>query len=325
MPKVSIIIINYNGIDDTIECLNSLKNIKYINYNIFVVDNSSKNKEGKNLEKKFSAYINLIQSNKNVGFAGGNNLAIRKIIKEGSSKYICLLNNDTVVKKDFLGYLVNVAEKNQKVASVMPQVLKYNERDIIDSCGIQYYKSGVSSIININKKKDTIFNDRLFSSEGVCSLYRISALKEIAYKDEYFDEDFFMYAEDLDVGFRLLHKSYIPKVEMKSIVYHKRGNTAGRDSDFARYYHSRNILLTIYKNYPTYFLFKYFISILIMQFGICFLYIKRGKIILLFKVYRDFTKKTSLMYNKRHLILKSSVLSNRELMNYFEKKFFPFR
>ncbi|MHB8362836.1 MAG: glycosyltransferase family 2 protein [Patescibacteria group bacterium] len=325
MPKVSIITINYNGLDDTIECLESLRKIDYPNYEIFVVDNASKNNECDKLKKNFGDYIKLIKSDKNLGFAGGNNLAIRTIVKERSSKYICLLNNDTVVKKDFLKYLVDVAEKDQRVASVMPQVLKYNDRDKIDSCGIYYYKSGIASILNQNKKRDTIFKEVLFSSEGVCSLYRIDALRDVAYEYEYFDKDFFMYAEDLDLGFRLLHKGYIPKVEMRSVVYHKRGNTAGRDSDFARYHHSRNILLTIYKNYSIYFLLKYFISILIMQCGILILYIKRGKTVLLFGAYKDSVKMIPKMYKKREFILKGSKVKDKDLLNFFEKHVFPIK
>ncbi|MHB8442764.1 MAG: glycosyltransferase family 2 protein [Patescibacteria group bacterium] len=325
MPRVSIITINYNGLNDTIECLESLKKIDYPNYEVFVVDNASRNNEGDKLKKKFGDYIKLIQSDKNLGFAGGNNFAIREIIKESKSKYICLLNNDTVVDKSFLDHLVEKAESDSNIASVMPQSLQYYNINMIDSCGIYYYKSGISLILNLNKEKDTVFKEKLFSSEGVCSIYRIQALKEIAYKDEYFDEDFFMYAEDLDLGFRLIHKGYISEFEVKSIIYHKRGTTAGKESDFARYHHSRNILLTIYKNYPTYFLLKYFISILIMQFGLGILYLKRGKLKILFKSYIGCFKMIPLIHKKREFILKSSNVKNKELIMFFEESVFPIK
>ncbi len=325
MPKVSIITINYNGIEDTIECLKSLKKITYPNYDVFVVDNASKNNEGERLKKKFGKYIHLIQSDKNLGFSGGNNLAIREIIKENTSKYVLLLNNDTVVDRSFLEYLVDSAEKNEKIGSIMPQVLQYKNRNVIDSCGIYYYKSGIALILNLNKEKNKIFKENLFSSEGVCSLYRAEALKNISCNNEYFDEDFFMYSEDLDIGFRLIHKGYIPKFEIKSIIYHKRGTTAGEESDFARYYHSRNVLLTIYKNYPTYLLFKYFIPIVIMQFGLSILYTKRWKLGILMKSYIGFFSMIPLIYKKRIFILKNSKVKNKNLLKYFEKSIFPIK
>ncbi len=323
-PEVSIITINYNGLKDTIECLNSLKKINYPNYEIFVVDNASENNEGDKLKEKFKDNIRLIKSKENTGFAGGNNLAIRQIIKENKSKYICLLNNDTVVDKDFLKYLVEKAEEDIKIGSVMPQSLQYYNKNLIDSCGLSYYKSGLSFIRNANLKKDSKISNTLFSSDGVCSLYDVSALKSVRYKNEYFDEDFFMYAEDLDLGFRLLHRGYIPEFTNKSIIYHKRSSSSGLNSDFARYYGLKNTLLVIYKNYSNYYIIWYIIPIIIMQIGMLLLYIKRRKLYLLLKSYFGFFMSIRHICKKRQYILKNSNITNKYLLNFFEKPIFPY-
>ena len=94
-PKVSIIILNWNGLKNTICCLQSLKKITYQNYEVVVVDNGSKNKQADVLEERFKNYIHLIRNEENLGFAGGNNIAIKKVIAERKSEYVLLLNNES--------------------------------------------------------------------------------------------------------------------------------------------------------------------------------------------------------------------------------------
>ncbi len=87
-PKVSIIILNWNGLGDTIECLESLKKITYLNYEVVVVDNGSEGNDAEILEEKYRGYIKLIRNDKNYGFTGGNNIAIKWILGN-SNKDIC--------------------------------------------------------------------------------------------------------------------------------------------------------------------------------------------------------------------------------------------
>ena len=134
-------------------------------------------------------------------------------------------------------------------------------------------------------------------------MYNVSALKSVRYKHEYFDEVFFMYAEDLDLGFRLLHKGYIPEFTNKSIIYHKRSSSSGLDSNFARHYHSRNILLTIYKNFPLLLLMKYIVPIIMIQFGMVLLYIKRKEFHILLKSYFKFFLYIHTIYKKRQYVI----------------------
>lgn len=111
--KVSIILVNYNTANDVIECLKSLSSIDYKNFDVIIVDNNSKKEEVKRLENivvKYS-WAELVKSGKNGGFAFANNIGIN-IAKKRNSDYILLLNSDTEVKPDFLGYLVDAIERD---------------------------------------------------------------------------------------------------------------------------------------------------------------------------------------------------------------------
>src|SRR5689334_2050484 len=99
-PKVTIVIVNWNGFKDTVECINSLMKIDYSNFDIIVVDNGSSDNESDKLKSKFSN-IMIISLKRNLGFAIANNVGIRIALNRGSD-YVLLLNNDTVVDKKFL-------------------------------------------------------------------------------------------------------------------------------------------------------------------------------------------------------------------------------
>jgi GT2 family glycosyltransferase len=117
-PGVAIIILNWNGLDDTIECLESLKKIAYPNYQVIVLDNGSKGGDANILEEKYKNDIKLLRSEKNNLFAKGNNIALRYLYKSSKPEYILLLNNDTVVHPHFLNEMVEVAESDSKIGIV---------------------------------------------------------------------------------------------------------------------------------------------------------------------------------------------------------------
>ena len=129
-PWVSIIILNWNGLEDTIECLESLRGITYPNYEIIVVDNGSEGNDVKILQARFGGYIHIIKNDNNYGFAKGNNIGMRYALQR-EAEYILLLNNDTTVAPDFLSELVNVAESDPKSGLLGPKVYFYYEPDVI--------------------------------------------------------------------------------------------------------------------------------------------------------------------------------------------------
>ncbi len=124
--KVSIIILNWNGLGDTIECLESLKKVAYPNYDVVVVDNSSEGNDAQVLKEKFGNYIHVIQNDKNYGFAGGVNIGIHYVLENTQPDHFLLLNNDAVVDPRFLDELVRIAETDERIGIVGPKIYYYN-------------------------------------------------------------------------------------------------------------------------------------------------------------------------------------------------------
>jgi len=135
---VSIIILNWNGLDDTTECLNSLKKMAYASYQVIVVDNCSDGNDAEVLRKRFGNYIHLICNDKNYGCGEGFNAGIRHVLKDSNSDYILLMNNDVVVDPGFLDYLVEIAESDEQIGIVGPKIYyhDHHERnDVVWSAG----------------------------------------------------------------------------------------------------------------------------------------------------------------------------------------------
>jgi hypothetical protein len=134
-PKVSIIVLNWNGLEDTIECLESLRKITYPNYGVIVVDNGSEGNDVEVLKEKFGDYIHIIENDRNYGTAEGYNIGMRHAFESLASEYILLLNNDTVVDADFLIELVTVAERNGHIGMVGPVIYDYYDPTRVRSAG----------------------------------------------------------------------------------------------------------------------------------------------------------------------------------------------
>lgn len=220
-PKVSIIILNWNGWKDTIECLESLKKIDYSNYEIIVVDNGSSGNDVNILRKKFGDYIRIIKNYKNYGFAKGNNIVIKKVFKENKSDYILLLNNDTVVKKTFLNELINVAENDKGIGLLSPIILYYDykgKKDIIWFGGgkINWKKFPIYHHKYKRLKLKQIKNNLIQSNwvSGAALLMRVK--HKLLLNDK-----FFFGGEDIDLSLKSRKKGYKNVVVKKSIVWHK--------------------------------------------------------------------------------------------------------
>ena len=281
-PKVSVIILNWNGLKYTIECLESLKKITYPNYEVILVDNGSKGNEADILEKKYKDYIKLIRNKENLGFAEGNNVAIREVIKEGKSDYILLLNNDIIVEPDFLDELVKYAKRHPEVGSIQPKMIWTVYPQLIDSVGLEYSRNGngfskgiYEPIEKYNQEKE------IFGCCAAACLYRREALEDIKINDEYFDKDFFALGEDLDIAFRLQWASWKAWYCPKAIVYHFRGKAIGTRNKFGCYYGPRNQTWNLFKNLPNSFILKNLHWIILEQLGQIGIYLLQGRFFLL--------------------------------------------
>lgn len=310
LPHVSIIILNWNGIDYTEQCLNSLQKINYPNYRVIVVDNDSMNNEALRLKDKFAQYIHLIENDENFGFAKGNNIGIDYAIKN-NTEFICLLNNDTTVEKNFLSEMVTTSLNNHKIGMVAPHVLKMDNIQKIDNLGITLPLSGLP----FNRKNS---QQRLFCPSGGAALYSTAMLKKIAEGDNYFDKDYFAYAEDWDLGFRGLLAGYTAAYAPNAVVYHYGSASSKAMSDFHIFHNYRNIILTIIKNYPLNLLIKYTFWIILLQLAIFLLYIKRMRVGIILKAYGDVLKMLPKTLKKRKFIQNKIKVKYIDIAQYLE-------
>jgi len=256
-PKVSVIILNWNGRDNTVHCLEALKLTTYSNYETIVVDNGSTDGSVKYFKDHYPG-IRLIENEKNLGFAEGNNVAIREVLKRKESKYVALLNNDTIVEPDWLEYLVNALETDENIGSCQPKILFLINPEIIDAIGISIDKHG-GAFQEGHNEKDLGQYDKTTEVFGVCAgaaLYRAKMLDQIGL----FDEDFFAYYEDVDLAIRARLFGWKSVCVPQAVIFHIHSATLGNDSPFKKYLLERNSYYYIIKNLPRKVIMLFLIS-----------------------------------------------------------------
>lgn len=239
-PKVSIVLLNLNGYVDTSDCIQSLEQIDYPNYEIIVVDNGSSDGSGERVAIEFPA-VRMIVSENNLGFTGGNNLGTRHALERGAD-YVLLLNNDTVVDPGFLSHMVDVAEHDPAIGLVGPKIFYFSEpKRIWYAGGDVNLAAGSCNHVG----KDKIDDGRRFSKvsdtgfiTGCAFLVKASVLREIGL----LDDKLFVYWEDTDFCERARKRGYRRVFVPQSHVWHKVSRTCGKDSYFTIYLSTRNQL-----------------------------------------------------------------------------------
>lgn len=238
--KVWIIIINYNGICDTRECVESVLKSDYCS-EIVIVDNASDNDEGELLRKEYSSLIHVIKNKVNLGFAGGNNVGIRFAMRHGA-EYIMLLNNDTVIHPDMIKELM----VHRSMADIIaPRMFYYNKKNVIWYSGGNINKfSGNIQCQHIGKTENEVSDslEECSFATGCCILFAAELVNEIGYlRDEYF-----MYCEDTEFSLRVIAAGGVIRVVPTAKLWHKvSASTGGTGNAFSLYYSSRNRLYYI--------------------------------------------------------------------------------
>ena len=249
--ELSIITINYNGLEDTCALIESIPfNDKM---EVIVVDNASKNDEGSIIQKRFP-YVKVVQSEKNLGFAGGNNLGI----KAAHGKYLFIINNDTVFKDFNVQALVKRLNSSPQIAIVCPKI-----RFAWGNNPIQY--AGYTSL-----SKMTVRNQAIgFSEEdngqyetahptpyahGAAMLIKREAIDKVGLMPKCY----FLYYEELDWSMMFTRAGFQIWYDPHCTIYHKESQATGQNSPLRTYYITRNRLLLVKRNYPaTYNWFAY--------------------------------------------------------------------
>ncbi len=257
MPRVHIVLLNWNGWQDTIECLESLEDLEYPNFEVVVVDNASTDDSVNEIKEKYPG-ITLLESDYNLGYAGGNNIGLCYAL-EDNADYVWLLNNDTVVHKDALRSLIDKMREKPSAGICGSRLIYYHDRETLQALGGGIYNKwlGTTEHIGANKPASNDYDEHRIEQQldyivGASMLVSRQFLEEVGL----LSEDYFLYYEELDWAMRGREKFKLGFAG-NSIVYHKEGasikatnrqlNAKSRLSD---YYQIKNRLKFTFKFYP---------------------------------------------------------------------------
>jgi GT2 family glycosyltransferase len=240
-PKVGIVVLHWNGLDDTRECLKSLDQIHYDDVRIYVVDNHSPDHAGPTLVKEYGDRYKIILNPVNLGYAGGNNVGIRNALDDNCDA-VLLLNNDTIVAPDFLDHLVERLYSDQTMGAVGPKILQYKHRERIWFAGGRIrWNSGIRlSHVGFNQTDGPIYQTPhpIDFMTGCCVLVKREAISRAGM----LPEDYFLYFEDADWSVAISRADYNVWLEPKSLIWHKEVSEGKKLSPMKTYYLTRNYL-----------------------------------------------------------------------------------
>ncbi len=243
-PLISVITINYDQRKVTLNLLKSLQNVTYKNIEIIVVDNASPNDNPDIIKEKYPN-IKLIKSEKNLGFAGGNNLGVRA----ANGKYLLFINNDTEVPPGFLEPLVDLMEKNPSIGMVSPKIKFHWNPELIQYAG--YTKMNPYTIrnnsIGYHQKDLDSFNKlaETHAAHGAAMMIPRKVIEKVGLMPDVY----FLYYEELDWAEMIKRAGYKIYYQPKSFILHKESVSTGKDSPFKTYYLTRNRLIFARRNY----------------------------------------------------------------------------
>lgn len=240
-PMVTVIILNWNGKVDTLECLASVVQLDYPNYKIVVVDNGSTDGSVDAISKQYPEII-VLQTGANLGYAGGNNVGIRWALKHDAD-FVLVLNNDTIVGKDMLSHLVKVGLLDDRIGLLGPTNYYYGDPSVIWATGAmleRYPKAGYKILGDGDVDSSWKVATQVDALVGSAMLIKSSVFNRI----DLFDEKFFLCWEEYDFSARANNAAYKCYFVPKAKIWHKVGSTLGAvESPLRSYFNTRNRLL----------------------------------------------------------------------------------
>lgn len=281
MSRVYIILVNWNGWQDTVECLASLLNLKYSNFRVVVCDNGSNDESFDQIKNwaddhtgscaeyprtyaeaggalDVDPMLTLIRIEDNLGFAGGNNVGLRYALARGDAGFCWLLNNDTVVEPDTLTHLVARMQEDPLVGMCGSSIYLYRDHARIHALGGGYYCRWIGLPWHYGRfsSRGTVINQqqaetRMNYVEGASMLVSRQFIEQVGL----LSEDYFLYFEEADWAIRAKDQFRLGYA-LQSVVYHKVGGSIGTSSNPLRksricdYYNIRNRILFTRRYYP---------------------------------------------------------------------------
>jgi len=257
MNHIVISLLNFNGLKNTLACLESLRNIKIDDFKLTIVAVDNRSREEFDLKSGSLGDIPfvVIKNSKNLGFSGGNNVAIKYALENGAD-YVLILNNDTYADKDFLTELLKAAAKDSNIGILVPKIYFapgfefHKDRYLKAEKGKVFWYAGGkmdwNNVIGHNRGVDKVDKGQFDTAQetelatGCCMLIR----KEVFENAGLFDDKYFLYYEDSDLSMRAKSKGFKIMYVPSSIIWHKNaGSAGGSGSVLQDYYITRNRMM----------------------------------------------------------------------------------
>lgn len=235
--SVGAVVLNWNGWRDTVECLESLARVRYPELDVLVVDNGSTDGSREVLEERFPA-IPLLPLEDNLGFAGGNNAGIRYWLDRGKD-CIALINNDVVVKLDFMAPIVSALTSDPRLGLVSPLILSRERPNRIQCAGLDVrIMLGLTRLTGLGEEDAGQYDEvrAVAYPMGACLFVRRAVFEQVGL----LDESFFMYAEEIELAHRSARAGFRAAVAGRSKVWHRGRAATDRVPGLRVYYATRN-------------------------------------------------------------------------------------
>lgn len=250
-PKVAFIVVCYNNVDLLKQCFDSINKQTYKNHFTVMIDNGSKDKSVEFTRRNFPD-VKLIDSGFNNGFARGNNIAIKQAFEDKGVEYVVLLNSDATLDKNWLTEMISFASLRPKAALMQGMTLDFYDHDIVDSTHIFLSKAGIGTQQNWRNKRVKVNMNfkKVMGVNAAAAMFSRKFLEAQPF-DQYFDESFFMYLEDVDISLRATVMGWDNYFVKDAIAYHMGSASSGKNPGYSMRMTFRNNLAVIIKNIPT--------------------------------------------------------------------------
>lgn len=256
IERVSVVILNWNGKDDTLECLQSLTGSRYAALHVVVVDNGSTDDSVKSIKQRFPA-IDVLETGANLGFAEGNNVGIRHALATGAD-YVLLLNNDTTVAPDVVEQFLLAARENPRAGVIGGKVLYFEDPDVVWSVAVKWLPEQLDFVLlgdpdlyrsdpvlsSYSRQFDFNVQQEVESIIGCSMFIRRSVFEKIGF----LDSKYFLTWEETDFCVRTNKGGFVCLYAPAAKIWHKIGKSFGHNSPMRSYFNARNRIYWVRKH-----------------------------------------------------------------------------
>lgn len=315
--ECAIIIVAWNCWEHLFRCLDALSAQSTLGFRVVIVDNGDA--EVQQIDRACSyPKVNYIKSPSNLGFAAGNNQGIELAY---NVSWIILLNPDTIPAVDWFENMMRAAVRYPDYSVFGSKLLQADNRTVLDGEGDCYHVSGMAwrsgmGLLAMSKPNDPW---EVFSPCAAAALYKADALRDVGG----FDEDFFCYMEDVDLGFRLRLAGYRCLTVPEAEVLHVGSATTGKRSPFYIYYGQRNLVWTYVKNMPGVLFWLFLPLHVLINIAALLRYALSGQFLVVWRAKYDAVRMLPKVWQKRSEIQKTRRVSLANILKALDKRPVP--